>query len=136
MLKREIPEKAKRYELSTNGAFGMVNLEWPVGDSTNAEIAALDGTNAILVDDVEVNIYFPSFDYFYMKTYKNKDGFTLGNIVTKICKTGYYALKSWYKDFPETFDVEDAEEAGQTVGEYALISFNRQGNNIYVNVEH
>jgi hypothetical protein len=137
MLKpREIPQGAEEIKLATNGQFGMVNLCWPLDDSTKAEIEALDGHDKLFIVDPKVEIYFPSFDYFYLKTYRNKNGFTLGELVEKIAKTGYNAYRNWYKGYPEAFDVKDAEEAGATIGENALMSFHQKGNAIYVNVEH
>jgi hypothetical protein len=137
MLKpREIPEDAEEFKLATDGQFGMVNLCWPLDDSTAEEIKAIDGSGSLFIVDSKVKIYFPSFEYFYVKTYKKKDGFTLGELIEKIAETGYNAMKNRYKGYPETFKVENEEEAGQTIGEYALVSFRQRDNEIYVNVEH
>ena len=97
MKPSEIPEDAEEFKLATNGQFGMVNLCWPLDDSTKAEIEAIDGSGSSFIVGSKVKIYFPSFEYFYMKTYRNKDGFTLGEVVEKIAKTGHNALKNRYK---------------------------------------
>ena len=100
------------------------------------EIERIDGHNTLLVVDPKVKIYFPSFEYFYMKTYRDKKGFTLGKIIELICKTGYNAMKNRFHGYPETFvDVNTAEEAGSTVSEYGLVKFHQLDNSIYVNVD-
>lgn len=132
----EIPEDAEEVKLSTHGQFGMINLSWPLDDSTKAEIEALDRSGSLFTVQPKIKIYFPSFEYFYMKTYRNKNGFTLGEIAEKIAETGYKALKNWYIGYPETFHVKNAKEAGSTISEYGLVSFHQKGSNIYVNVEH
>ena len=133
---REIPEDAEEVKLSNHGQFDKVNLSWPLDDSTKAEIEALDRSGSLFTVQPKINIYFPSFEYFYMKTYHNKNGFTLGEIVEKIAETGYKAMKNWHIGYPETFNVKNAKEAGNTIGEYDLVSFSQKGKNIYVNVEH
>lgn len=131
---REIPEDAKKIKISSDGQW--IKLEWPVGEEVKNEIRRLDDKNKIITLDYQIHIYFPSFDHFYVQTYNSENGFTLAKIIELICETGYNAMKNWFIISPDSFDAENAEEAGISVGEYSLSMFHMQKNNIYVNVDH
>lgn len=131
---RVIPEDAKKIKLSLDGQW--INLKWPVGEEVKNEIRRLDDKNKIITLDYQIHIYFPSFDQFYVQTYNSENGFTLAKIIELICETGYNAMKNWFIISPDSFDAENVEEAGISVGEYSLSMFHMKKNNIYVNVDH
>lgn len=134
LVKRKIPKRARKIELTSNGGFGMVNLSWPICQTTIQDIRSLDAINIDWND--ELMIYFPSFDYFYTKPYTLRR-WTLETLIKKIAKTGYDMLVNWHALHPGDFiGVVTPQEAGSSVGEYALCEFYVYGNKIYVNVEH
>jgi hypothetical protein len=129
------PSKGSKYTLKTlNGEKGIVNL----GDNklTTDDLKGIKDLNKKIVDKQVVHIYFPAFENYFVKTYRSKNGFTLRKILNLINDTGYIAMYEAFKLNPKNFFTDDIEEAASSIGEFAVMTFNIDDNNIYVNIEH
>lgn len=136
---RKTPKGTKyiKFNFKDDPKFGMINLGTHVWKK---DIDKIENINEKIIDDNIINIYFPIFDHFYMKTYESKNGYTFKKLFSKIMKTGIEAGKYDTKHNPDHYAVPATYE--DFVGEYAITSNDKESdieiknNNIYISLQH
>ena len=137
LVDRKTPKGLKeiKFNFKNDSKFGMINLCcW------HDEINKIENYNKKIINNTKIYIYFPMFDYFYVKEYSSKNGFTFKQLVDKIVKTGLQAGKYDTKHNPEHYFGPATEE--DFIGEYAITWSERssdiqiKGNKIFISVQH
>ena len=137
LTERKIPIGTKpiKFHFKNNPKFGMLNMCcW------KNEINQIEDPHKKIINRTKIHVYFPMFEYFYVKTYESKSGFTFKQLFDRIVRTGMRA---------GTFDTENNPDhyvgpatAEDFIGEYAITSNNRtsdikiRGANVYVSIQH
>jgi len=137
LVKREIPKNTKyiKFHFKNDKTFGMLNLCcW------KDEIDEIDNANRTIIDHKKINIYFPMFDYFYVKTYRSNVGFTFRKLVDTIIKAGLQTGKYDTRYNPQHYFRPATAEG--FIGEFAITSsldksdIEIKGNSIYISLQH
>ena len=128
LVERKVPKNTRNIEFRfKNYEMGVLNLCcW------KEELRQIENANRIVLKCKKINIYFPYFDYFYVKSYSSQSGFTFATLIDRIAKAGIQAGKYYIKyDNPEV-RVRVAEDF---IVQYSIVdTIEVRGCNVYVEI--
>ena len=137
IIKRKCPRNVEpiSFRFNNDENFGMLNLSgW------RNEMDRIKNHNHLVITDDTINIHFPMYDNYYVKTYTSSNGFTFKKLVDRIIKAGLATGNYIIKYDNRTLSVENPNPSNYIMN-YAIASSNdgedikRLGNNIYISIQ-